>query len=163
MKVLITGEIPENILPKFLAERLIGCEVDLSSMANPEGKDPTEGLEVIYKSLGLGVDHITHEIDVEMMLAAVKEKHGDNVYDDLINKLSENLYPMFLISTINIPISYCQIVHSEPIPPKDLPTYQIPKSPDKEALQAIYSAYKALADAEKHNPTIIGFDPPNED
>jgi hypothetical protein len=64
MKIRIKEMVPEDILPWEIAEKLVGCEISLSTMANPDGDDLSKSLSSMMKIFEIKGE-IKHEVGVE--------------------------------------------------------------------------------------------------
>lgn len=110
MKIRIKEIVPENLFPREIAEKLVGCEISLSTMANPDGDDLSKDLSWMMKIAGIQENGVEHEVDVEMILSAIQQKHGEATHNEIMDLMARTYGEIFLISTINIPTVYCEVI-----------------------------------------------------
>ncbi len=106
MKIRIKKLISKKDFPREIAEKLVGCDVDLATMMNPEGEDMTVVLGVV----GVPESEMMHDVAFESILEAVEQKHGPKVREKISEWVCENLGAIFLISQIDIPAHCCEII-----------------------------------------------------
>ena len=106
MKIRVKDMMPEDIFPRKIAEKLVGCEISLVTMGNLEGEDSS----ILEKVLQFPEAEIKHEVDVISLLHAIQEKHGEVVYEEIMNLLASLYGGRFLMSTIGIPVAYCEVI-----------------------------------------------------
>lgn len=106
MKVRIKDMVPDDLFPREIAEKLVGCEISLSTMANPDGDDHSE----LWKVLKVPEPEITHEVDVDMILSAIQQKHGEDTCKETADLMVRTHGRVFLMSTIGIPVVHCEVI-----------------------------------------------------
>ena len=106
MKIRIKDLLPETLFSRPIAEKLIGCEISLVTMPNPEGNDASELLRI----LGTPEDQITYEVDIDLVLGAIQEKHGEALYKETMELMAHTYGGVFLMATIEIPIAHCELL-----------------------------------------------------
>jgi hypothetical protein len=109
MKIRIKEMVPEDILPWEIAEKLVGCEISLSTMANPDGDDLSKSLSSMMKIFEIKGE-IKHEVGVEMILLAIRQEHGETVHNEIMDFMVRTYGGAYLMSTVNIPITYCKVI-----------------------------------------------------
>lgn len=110
MKIRIKEIVPEALFTQEIAEHLVGCEVSLQTMSNPDGDDDSELDSAIAGIFGQSRDEIQHEVYVGSILEGVRAKHGDKTHDDVAAKMSSQYGAGFLISNVGIPVGMCEVV-----------------------------------------------------
>ncbi len=131
MKIRILQKLPN--WPDRVAELLIGCEVSLAHMMNPDGQDQslTPAMCDVFNQRGpgslsqelagiLGVEPRPasevrewvpeHEVYVGEVLAAIGLRHGATVEGEAQRLLAEEQGAMILISQVTIPCSLVELV-----------------------------------------------------
>ncbi len=110
MKIRIKDKLPKELLPREFTEKLVGCEISLSTMANPEGEDWSGWWKTVCEMFHMSHDEIFHEVDVEMILAAIEEKHGKKVGKEIFDLVIQTYGALFIMSTISLPAKYCEVI-----------------------------------------------------
>ena len=110
MKIRIKDIVSVDVFPGEIAEKLIGCEISLSTMLNPDGDDLSKDLVWMMEVAGIPENDVKHEVDVEMILSAIRQKHGEAIHNEIMNLMVRTYGEIFLISTINIPTIYCEVI-----------------------------------------------------
>lgn len=131
MKIRILHKLPN--WPDRIAELLIGCEVSLAHMMNPDGRDQSlspamcdvfnrRGPGSLSQELAgiLGVEPRAasevrewvpeHEVYVGEVLAAIGARHGPMIEEEASRLLTEEWGSMILINQVTIPCSLVELV-----------------------------------------------------
>ncbi|MCB9806054.1 hypothetical protein H6775_02745 [Candidatus Nomurabacteria bacterium] len=109
MNILIKKIVPEHVVPREVAELMMGCKISLVTMVNRAGIDETGGQKLLNDMLGQN-DPVTHSVDVEAIMIAIEELHGEEIRDKAVEILVKTFGFMIIIATILIPADCCEMV-----------------------------------------------------